>query len=207
MRPTEQNHLKQFLLLVFALLIPCFGLWAFFSAALVTPVIGLAHLLLSNWFPDTVNMVYQQGADAMLMTRFDQIDGQLVPVTTADAGLGFRENTRIITYSIPFYAALHFAAAKDNYLANFGWGLLVLYPFILLGLICLCLKDLMVTLGGTFLQQPGAPGPDVIGIAYQLSVLIVPTLLPVMVWAWQNRDSALLRTLQPAEDSGSGHPG
>ena len=42
MRLPEPNHLRQFLLFVFALLIPCFALWSFFSAALVTPVIGLA---------------------------------------------------------------------------------------------------------------------------------------------------------------------
>ena len=193
----EQHHLRQFLLFVFVLLIPCFALWSFFSAALVTPVIGLVHLILSSWFPDVVNVVYQQGADAMLMTQLDQIDGKLVKAGTADEGLGFKINTRIISYSIPFYAALHFATDKSNYLANFFWGLLVIYPFILLGLISICLKDLMVNFGATFLDQPGVlvPGPDAIGIAYQLSVLIVPTLVPVLVWAWQSRETQLLSGL------------
>lgn len=193
-------ELRQFLLLVFALLIPCFALWSFFGAAIITPVIGLAHLILSNWFPDIVNVVYQQGADALLMTRFDQVNGQLVATDVADAGLGFSINTRIVSYSIPFYAALHFATARTGYLASFCWGVLVLYPFILLGLVSICLKDLMINFGPVFLEQPEAlvPGADAIGIAYQLSVLIVPTLIPVLVWAWQSRDTTLLRGLLPA---------
>ena len=196
----ERHHLLQFVLFVFVLLIPCFALWSFLSAALVTPVIGLANLILSNWFPDIVNVVYQQGADAMLMTRLDEINGQLVPTDVTDAGLGFKANTRIVSYSIPFYAALHFATEKKDYLANFFWGLLAIYPFILLGLISICLKDLMAGFGTIFLDQPGVPvpGPGLIGISYQLSVLIVPTLLPVAVWAWQSRDTPLLRSLLAA---------
>lgn len=204
----EKNHLRQFLLLVFLLLIPCFALWDFLSAILVTPVIGLAHLILSNWFPDTVNVLYQQGADAVLMTRFDQVDGRLVAALDPESGLGFKENTRIITYSIPFFAALHFATEKKDYLADFFWGLLLLYPFILLGLVSLCLKDLMVTLGAAFLEQPSTlvPGPDVIGMTYQFSVLIVPTLIPVLIWAWQSRETPLLQGLLRSPAAQAQHP-
>lgn len=191
----ESNHLRQFLLFVFALLIPCFALWSFFSAALATPVIGLAHLILSNWFPDIVNVVYQEGADALLMTRLDQVNGQLVPTDVAEEGLGFKANTRVVSYSIPFYAALHFATEKKDYLGKFFWGLLVLYPLILLGLVSILLKDLMINFGSTFLQQPGVllPSADVIALAYQFNVLLIPTLAPIMVWAWQNRQTPLLR--------------
>jgi hypothetical protein len=197
MPTAEQHHLRQFLLLAFALLIPCFAIWGFFSAALIAPVIGLVNLLLSSWFPDIINVVYQQGADAVVITQLDQVDGKLVRVDTIDESLGFKVNSRSASYSIPFYAALYFATDKKDYLAGFFWGLLTLYPFILLGVICICLKDLMVILGTPFFDQPGVmvPGPDVIGIFYQLSVLIVPTLLPVIIWAWQSRDTPLLKGL------------
>ena len=36
------RELRQFLLFVFVLLVPCFALWIFLSAALITAVIGLA---------------------------------------------------------------------------------------------------------------------------------------------------------------------
>jgi hypothetical protein len=197
----ERNHLRQFLLFVFVLLIPCFAVWTVLSARLATPVIGLCNIILSHWFPDIVNVVYQQGADALLMTHFDQVDGLLVPAAEGDVGLGFRLNTRILSYSIPFYAALHFATEKEHYFASFFWGLLWLYTGFLMGLLCLSLKELMVTLGSVFLDQPGVlvPGADAIGIAYQLNILIVPTLAPALIWAWQSRDTPLLRGFIPAQ--------
>lgn len=204
----ESRQLRQFLLFVFALLIPCFAIWGFFSSAIVTPVIGLVHLTLSNWFPEIVHAVYQQGADLLLMSTLDQVGDQLVQATAPSDGLGFSVNTRTASYSIPFYAALHFATDKKSYLVSFFWGLLALYPFIFLGLVCICLKELMVGFGMTFLEQPGVfvPGPDVIGIAYQLSVLIVPTLVPVVVWAWQSRDTQLLAELQGVAHANSHSP-
>jgi len=199
----EKNHFRQFTLFVFLLLVPCFAIWAFFSAALITPVIGLVHIALANWFPDIVNTVYPDGAHAILLTRFDQVGGQFVPSADADAALGFKINTRIVSYSIPFYAALHFATEKKAYLADFVWGVLTLYIFIFVGIVMLCMKNMMVTLGSIFLQQPGVwvPGPDTIGILYQFSVLIVPTLLPVLIWAWQSRHTPLLEMLDARRDA------
>lgn len=53
----------------------------------------------------------------------------------------------------------------------------------------------MVRLGATFFAQSGVyvPNAEVIGILYQLNVLIIPTLAPAMLWAWQSRQSPLLR--------------
>ena len=51
----------------------------------------------------------------------------------------------------------------------------------------------MVGLGTVFFAQPGwVPNPNLIGIAYQVSVLLVPTLAPVILWLWQSRKSPLL---------------
>jgi hypothetical protein len=75
------------------------------------------------------------------------------------------------------------------------WGLLVLYPLFAFGLLCLCLKELMVNVGANFFNQPGifVPDANVIGLLYQFSVLIVPTLAPAMLWLWQSKDSPLLQ--------------
>lgn len=196
----ERNHLKQFLLFVFALLIPCFALWTVISPWLATPAVGLVHLILTAWFPGIVDMVYQQGADALLMTRFTEINGELVATADMDSSLGFRLNTRLLSYSIPFYAALHFATQRASYLADFLWGLLLLYPLIVFGLLCLCARQLMVNLGALFFNQPEVlvPHANVIAILYQLNVLIIPTLAPVAIWVWQSRDTQLFRSVLAA---------
>lgn len=195
--------MRQFLLFVFILLIPCFVLWTVASAALAVPAIGLTNIILSAWFPDVVSVVYVSGAEALLMTRFTELNGVLVPAAESQDQIGFVLNTRILSYSIPFYTALHFATHRSEYLGSFVWGVLVLYPMIILGLICLGLQNLMVNLGGTFFDQAGVfvPHAYVIAILYQFNTLIVPTLAPVLVWAWQSRDTPLIRSVLDAVDA------
>ena len=102
----------------------------------------------------------------------------------------------IVTVSVPFYTVLHFATQRDTYLGSYLYGLIILYLLMMFGLLCLCLKELMVNLGGTFFEQPDVfvPNANVIGILYQFNVLIVPTLAPAMIWIWQGRDTPLLRS-------------
>jgi hypothetical protein len=202
----EQAHIRHFLVFVFALLIPCFALWTALSALLAVPAIGFVHTALTNWFPDVVHGLHLQGAEGVLLTEFGESNGRLVSLQEAEYRLGFIVNTRIVSYSIPFYTALHFATPKKEYLGSYLWGLLVLYPIFAFGLLSLCLKELMVNLGAAFLDQPDVfiPDANVIGLLYQLNTLIVPTLAPALLWAWQSRETPLFRTAFSAggEDAG-----
>jgi hypothetical protein len=185
--------MRQFLLFVFALLIPSFLLWTATGNKLELPAIGLANLILSNWLPDTVHALLVDGGRALLMTEFGEKNGQPIALAAAEYRLGFKVNPRTVSYSLPFYTALYFATPRQEYLVNYLLGLSLLYVFVVLGTVCLCLKELMVNLGGLFLEQPGVPGANVIGILYQFNVLIIPTLAPTMLWVWQSRDSNLLK--------------
>lgn len=193
----EEPHLRQFLLYVFVLLVPCFVLWSAVSASLQLPAVGLVHLALTHWFPDIVHGLFADGANALLMTGFGEKNGQPVDLAGASHRLGFRINPRILTYSLPFYSALYFATPREKYLANYLWGVLILYALATFGLLWLCLKELMVNLGSLFLEQPGVavPGSNLIGILYQFNILIVPTLAPAALWLWQGRESPLLATV------------
>lgn len=191
----EQHHLRQFLVFVFVLLLPCFALWTVASEPLARPAVGFVNTVLTFWFPDVVDALYIDGKQTLLMTQFGESGGKLIPLSEAEYRLGFPINTRLLSYSLPFYTALHFATHKQDYLNSYIWGLLVLYPLMAMGLLFLCMKELMVNLGTTFLQQADVfvPDPNLIGLLYQLSVLIVPTLTPAALWLWQNKHSPLLQ--------------
>jgi hypothetical protein len=197
---TARPGLGRFIGAVFLCLLPCFGLWALLSPLLVQPVIGLVHLLLSNWLPDTVAAVQVDVSRALVVTQFDRIGGELVPAQSNGEHLTLQQDTRILSYSLPFYTALHLATHRGNRLGDYGWGILWLYLILLLGVIGVALKDLLLNLGPQFLAQnaPLQPPPTVIALFYQLSVLIMPTLGPVALWAWQARHEPLLRVLLPA---------
>nr|WP_240732730.1 exosortase H-associated membrane protein [Halioglobus maricola] len=193
----ENRHLRQFLLFVFALIIPCFALWTVAADLVAMPVVGLTNMILGGWFPNTVDSIVFQNSDVYLLTQFGEAGGRPVPAEQSEYQFGFRINPAILSYSLPFYATLHFATQKDKYLGGFVSGVMVLYPFILFGLVSLCMKDLMVNLGALFMEQPGIfiPNGNVIGLFYQLNVLIVPTVAPIGVWAWQSRDTELFQSL------------
>jgi len=159
------------------------------------PAIGFVNTVLTHWYPDLVHALYVDGNHALLMTEFGEQNGQIVPLAGAEYRFGVQVNPRILTYSLPFYTALHFATQKKEYLNSYVLGLLALYPLLTFGLLCLCLKELMVSLGTRFLDQSGVYVPDanLIGILYQFSVLIVPTLVPAILWVWQSRNSPLFR--------------
>lgn len=200
----KQHHLRQFLLFVFALLIPCFALWTVASAALGLPAIGLVNMMLAGWFPDVVSALYAQGPEGLLLTEFGELNGKPVPPGQSEYQLGFTVDTRILSYSIPFYTALHFATPKKAYLGGYFQGLLLLYILLVFGLLCLCLKELMMVLGPLFIQQQDTfvPHANVIALLYQLNVLLVPTLAPAAIWAWQSQESPLVTTLmgKPVEN-------
>jgi hypothetical protein len=191
----RDTSFRQFLLFIFALIIPCFAIWTLLAGPVAMPVVGLANIILKAWFPAIVDGLLFQGSDILLMTQFGELNGRAVPPEQAEYQLGFSLNPAILSYSLPFYATLHFATAKEDYFGSFVAGVLALYPLILLGLVSLCLKELMVNLGGLFFDQPGTfvPNGNVIALLYQLNVLIVPTVAPILLWAWQSRDTRLVR--------------
>lgn len=191
----ERHHLRQFLVLVFVLLIPCFALWQVAAGPLATPAIGFVNSLLGYWLPNVVDTLYVDGKAALLMTNYGEQGGQLIPLTQAEYQLGFSVETRIVSYCLPFFTALHFATPRTDYFNSWVLGLLLLYPLIAFGLLAMCLKELMVGLGSAFLQQPGVwiPDANLIALFYQINVLIVPVVAPAAIWLFQSRRTPLLR--------------
>jgi hypothetical protein len=194
----ERNDLRQFLFTVFVLLLASFLLWTLLARAIAVPAIAWVNLLLTHWFPDVVHALQVQGNQVVLVTEFGEEAGRAVPLAEAEYRLGFRINPQILSFSLPFFTALSFATRRENRLESWIWGVLVLYPLMALGLLSVCLKHLMAGLGNDFLEQPDVfvPSPNLIGILYQINVLLVPTVAPALLWLWQNRDTQLLRGLR-----------
>jgi hypothetical protein len=196
---SESPKLHHFVGLIFLWMIPCFVVWASLSGALAIPAVWLNNLVLTYMLPDIVYSFSSTGPEALLATHFGELDGDITSAQLAGYRLAFPIDTRILSYSLPFYAALHFATettagtgAGGNSYLKFGKGVLVLYPLLILGMIAVNLKNLMLGLGGVFMDNGSTAGP-VIAMMYQLSTLMIPPLAPIMVWAWQSKDSPLLQ--------------
>jgi hypothetical protein len=194
---SDKSDIKRYIGLVLALLIPSFVLWMLISPWLAGPAVLLVDVILTAWMPEVVAEVQLQGAEALVLTQFGELEGRIVSINIAEYQLAYPTDVRLLSYSIAFYAALTFAMREPDNFSRFGWGLWFLYPLIVLSLICVILKDLMLALGPNFFEQniPLLPNQHVIGILYQLSILIIPPVAPILVWAWQSRESPFLQKL------------
>jgi len=196
-----EPRLYYFVGLIFLWLIPCFIVWISLSSLFAAPAVWLADLILTSALPEFVHEFTLSGSQAMLATNFGELDGKIVSAEIAGYRLAYPLNTRILSYSIPFYAALHFAtqssvgpAEKSG--SRLAMGLLLLYPLMVVGLVAVCVKNLMLGLwlGPAFVDS-SSTAASIIGLMYQLSTLMVPPLAPVLVWVWQSRENPALRQL------------
>ena len=118
---------------------------------------------------------------------------------------GFQQDTRIISYAIPFFAALHFATGIDHSLERFARGLLLLWLLIAGALVWVSLKQVLLTAGDQLYTAANwVPPPAIIALAYQFFVLIIPSLAPVLLWAWHARDLPAFKALFSAPPATAG---
>ncbi|MEM6301509.1 MAG: exosortase H-associated membrane protein [Pseudomonadota bacterium] len=183
----EQRPVARFALAVLALLPICFVGWQLLGSVLAAPAVMASKLALTSWLPQNVTEVSLQGTDMLVVSTF-------VPRGNED-NLAYLINTRALSYSIPFYTALHLALRQENSLAVYAWNLLVLWVLLALGLVATALKDMLVTEAESFLAAPLVPPADLIALAYQGSALLVPTIAPIALWAYATRESELFSTL------------
>ena len=199
--------LYRFIGLVLLLMVPFFALWYALGALPSAPALWLTQGLLPWALPEVVQSVSIERHQLLVLTQFGELEGSVVALEHADYQLAFPLNTRILSYSIPFYAALHFASRIEGSLERFARGLLVLWVLMFIGIVSVTLKNLMLGLGDDLLWQATAtplPSANAIALLFQFSTLIVPTVTPVLLWAWSVRDSPRWRAVLLGQ---SGAPG
>ncbi|TXS93024.1 hypothetical protein FV139_13825 [Parahaliea maris] len=188
----------QFMAWVLLLMLPFFGLWYALGNLPAAPAFLLARYALEWGLPDIVDSVSLDQTRMLVVTAFGEHNGALLPAEQAGHQMAFAVDTRLVSYSIPFYAALHFASGVPQSLERFSRGLLILWLLMALGLLSIQLKNLMLGLQDTLFTQASMPlpPPPVIALLYQLNTLIVPTLAPVLAWLWSARDATILTSLR-----------
>ena len=168
-----------------------FGIWYAAGSLFAAPAVWLTDFLMSNAYPNIVEGAGLRGAEMMVRTQFGE-DGGLI-MAAADAGnqIALDINTRLVSYSIAFYAALLIASNLKDAMYKFCIGLFWLWLAMAFGLASILGKDLLLMAGAPFLGAPRVPPADLIALTYQFNVLLMPTLAPVCLWLWQLRGSPL----------------
>lgn len=181
-----------------ALLPIMFGLWFAAGSLLAGPGVWLANQLLTLWLPDAIAQAALDGTNMVVRTHFGELNGQITDAETAGYQLAVQINTRLVSYAMPFYAALLWASNLDNALEKFARGLFVIWLSMAFGLSAIALKDLMLVIGTPFMSNAAVPSGTLIALCYQFSVLLMPSLIPVALWMWQLKGSPLWSQLEAA---------
>ncbi len=186
---TAANTLSRTLGVAVLLLPVTFLAWHALGSVLAAPPVWLCGWMLELWLPDIVADTSLRASDMLVELTFGEQGGQLLPAAQVGNALAFRQDTRIVSYAIPFFAALHFATAIDHPLERFARSLLLLWLLIACALVWISLRHLLLTLGDPlYATGSWVPPPAAIALAYQFFVLIIPSLAPVLLWAWHARD-------------------
>ena len=185
---------RQFVLTV-TLMPITFGIWYAAGTLFAAPAVWLCDFLLSSAYPNIVEAAGLQGVEVLVRTQFGEDGGVIMAAADAGNQIALEVNTRLVSYSIAFYAALLMASNLKDAIYKFCTGLFWLWLIMAFGLASILGKDLLLMVGEPFLNAPGVPPADLIALTYQFNVLLMPTLAPVCLWFWQLRGSPLWEAL------------
>ena len=73
---------------------------------LATPAKWLAHALLTGWLPEVIETTIFEPGALLVVTKFTEMNGIIRLAAPGEEGLAFRLDTRLVSYGLPFYAAL-----------------------------------------------------------------------------------------------------
>ena len=172
-----------------------FGIWYAAGTLFAAPAVWLCDFLLSSAYPNIVEALGLQGVTVLARTQFGEDGGVIMAAAEAGNQIALEINTRLVSYSIAFYAALLVASNLKDAIYKFCIGLFWLWLIMAFGLASILGKDLLLVVGAPFLNAPGVPPADLIALTYQFNVLLMPTLAPVCLWFWQLRGSPLWEAL------------
>ena len=181
-----------------------FFLWFWFAAPLVWPVVQIAKLVLLKAWPQIFTAV-TPGAD--LLDAQGRVLGHLgylvqlstgVMVNVAPAGalarFGFIEptvNPMAYGYSLPLFAGLVLAtpSTRMQRLHQFAIGIPLLWLTQSFGVVSESLKTIAIDAGAAGAQAAAQAGLslNLIALCYQFGYLILPALVPAVLWIACNR--------------------
>ena len=187
------NPVGRFFLLVVLWLPFCLFIWYFMAPTVTWPLGLLADWVMTTLFPDRIEAVEQIGDKLDIVTLMPlpkELLAQLPPGSTGD--LVFTLNPLIYSYGLALFSALIIAVPGEEATKWRHW--LLSLPILLLaqvwGVCFDILRTLLFTMGPETAEQMAfsAAQREMVALGYQLGYLILPPVLPVVIWVILSRE-------------------
>ena len=175
--------LTRFILLALAWLPVTFAIWYFAAPILLWPAYLLIDLVARTGFADLVRSVDLAAATAAFTTTLRPGSAQAGGAVSVDV------NILLYAFGLPLFGALTLAARQRDWWRVLALGYVVLLPFIAWGVLADFLKNIAITASPLIASQTGfsAWQREVIAFAYQFGSLILPAVVPAIVWVLTHR--------------------
>jgi hypothetical protein len=184
----------RFVLRALVWLPPAFAVWYFAAPIILWPAKLLVEAIARFGLADLVRSVEQTGSVYTFATTLKP--GQAAAAT---GNVAVDVNTLLYAFGLPLYAALVLAAREPGWPRKLLIGYAVIIPFVVWGVLADFLKTVAIAAGPLVASQTGfsAWQREVIAFAFQFGTLILPTVVPAIVWVVTHR-SMLERLRTPA---------
>ncbi|MEP6940070.1 MAG: exosortase H-associated membrane protein [Rudaea sp.] len=197
------SPLRRFILAALLWLPFAFFVWFAFAPQFVWPVVQIAKLVLLHGWPrlflDVLQGADEIGSDGHLLAHHGfwmQVNTNVL-YNAAPAGVGarlayfdFPINPMIYGYCVPLFAGLVMATplARHWRAVQIAAGLLILWLVQSFGVVSEAFKSVGIDLkeGAQTMAQLGY-SLDLIALCYQFGYLILPPLIPAVLWILFNR--------------------
>lgn len=185
------SPLNKFLLQVLLWLPICFAAWYFLSILFTGPLASIVGALMTWIYPAIIERVAQDGNGLIVITHL------VVSMSADDGGAAgeilFELNPLKYGYCVPLYTALVLATPGDYGTKVMRWliGNIILLAVQVFGVSAEILKLLAFEVGDEASAMLGfsAWGYEAVALAYQLGSLILPPVVPIMIWFGQFQDA------------------
>jgi hypothetical protein len=179
-----QGSVPRFVLRALTWLPLAFAVWYFAAPLLLWPARLVVDLVTRTGFSDLVVAVEQAGRTCTFATTLKP--GQ---ATATSGNISVDVNMLLFSFGLPLYAALVLAAREPRWPVKLAIGYAVIIPFVAWGVLADFLKNVAIAAGPLVASQTGfsAAQREVIAFAYQFGTLILPTVVPAIVWVVTHR--------------------
>jgi len=189
-----KSPLTRFVVAALAWLPVTFGAWYLLGPMLLWPARLVLQLITRVGFSDLVRGIESAGTSFTFITTLRPGEG----VGTGDVSVDV--NVLVYAFGMPLFAALTLAAREAQWWRTLATGYAVIVPFVAWGVLADFLKSIAITAPAAIASQAGFSGlqRELIAFAYQFGSLILPAVVPAVLWVLLHR--AFLERLRQHAD-------
>lgn len=169
-------------------LIPSLVIWYFIAHWLTIPLGWSAAYVMQSLFSWAQDGYQIQGTMISLLTSIqipDPAGAQSGRIALASPEIDYR----LYGFGLPLFVALMLAKRPPHFLRGLVIGVITIFFFQSVGMTFGWLKQIIFDTGAASIAQTGFSHgqTQIVALGYQLSTLLLPTLIPITLWGIFNR--------------------